>query len=84
VARLLLDNVAHVKAYWVMLGLKLAPVALCFGADDLDGTIEEEKIAHMAGAGSPAGVTAEELSRLIREAGREPAERDAAYNRVAG
>jgi aminodeoxyfutalosine synthase len=82
VARLLLDNVEHVKAYWVMLGLKLAPVALHFGADDLDGTIEKEKIAHMAGAGSPAGVSAEELRRLIREAGREPVERDAAYHGV--
>jgi aminodeoxyfutalosine synthase len=84
VARLLLDNVSHIKAYWVMLGLRLAPVALHFGADDLDGTIEEEKIAHMAGAGSPSGVTAEELSRLIREAGREPVERDAGYNDTTG
>jgi len=79
VARLLLDNIEHIKAYWVMLGLKLAPVALHFGADDLDGTIEEEKIAHMAGAGSPAGVPAEALRRLIREAGMEPVERDARY-----
>lgn len=83
VARLLLDNVDHIKAYWVMLGLKLAPVALHFGADDLDGTIEEEKIAHMAGAGSPAGMTAEELRRLIREAGMEPVERDALYRSTA-
>jgi aminodeoxyfutalosine synthase len=83
-ARLLLDNIGHVKAYWVTLGLKLAPVALHFGADDLDGTVGEERIAHGAGAESPSGLPAEELARLIREAGREPVERDAVYNNAAG
>ncbi len=83
-ARLLLDNVDHVKAYWVMTGTKLAPVCLKFGADDLDGTIEEERIAHMAGAGSPVGMTVEQLERLIREAGMEPVERDSLYAPVSG
>ena len=84
VARLLLDNFPHIKAYWVMLGLKLAQVALSFGADDLDGTIVEEKISHTAGAESPKGVSRSLLRGLIQEAGFEPVERDAFYRSVEG
>jgi len=78
-ARLLLDNIDHLKAYWVMTGLKMAQVLLSFGADDLDGTVGEERVAHMAGAGSPPGVGEEELRALIREAGYEPVRRDSLY-----
>jgi aminodeoxyfutalosine synthase len=79
VARLLLDNVDHIKAYWVMTGLKMAQILLAYGADDIDGTIVEERIVHMAGAESPLGVAEEELRALIREAGREPVRRDTLY-----
>jgi aminodeoxyfutalosine synthase len=82
VSRLLLDNVPHVKAYWIMLGEKTAQVALSFGADDLDGTVEEEKIVHMAGAESPQALSVAKLEHLIREAGRVPVERDTLYNVV--
>jgi aminodeoxyfutalosine synthase len=82
VSRLILDNVPHIKAYWVMIGEKLAQVALSFGADDLDGTIVEEKITHTAGATSAKGLTREELVRMITSAGFEPVERDAFYNPV--
>lgn len=80
ISRLMLDNIPHIKAYWVMLGEETASVALHFGADDLDGTIGEEKIAHMALAQSPVALTRETLLRMIREAGKIPAERDAFYN----
>jgi aminodeoxyfutalosine synthase len=76
VSRLMLDNVPHLKAYWIMLTLKLAQVALHFGADDLDGTIIEEKIGHMAGAQSDQALTRAELERVIEEAGFEAVERD--------
>jgi aminodeoxyfutalosine synthase len=79
VARLLLDNFDHIKAYWVMTGLKMAQILLSYGADDIDGTILEERIVHMAGADSPLGVTEAELRDLIREAGREPVRRDTLY-----
>lgn len=79
VSRLYLDNFPHIKAFWIMLGEKLAQVALWFGADDLDGTVEEEKITHMAGALTPEALAREELVRLIREAGRVPIERDSWY-----
>jgi len=79
-ARLLLDNIPHVKSYWVMLGEETASVALNFGADDLDGTIGEERIAHAALAGSPVGLARERLVDMIREAGKVPVERDALYN----
>jgi aminodeoxyfutalosine synthase len=79
-ARLLLDNFAHVEAYWVMLGAPIASIALHFGADDVNGTLEDEKIAHMAKAESPAGLAREQLVRLIRDAGKVPVERDALYN----
>ncbi len=82
VSRLLLDNVPHVKAYWIMLGPKTAQVALSFGADDLDGTVVEERIVHMAGATSPEVLPVAELRRLITEAGRTPVERDTLYRRV--
>ncbi|MEK7766230.1 MAG: CofH family radical SAM protein [bacterium] len=78
-SRLLLDNVNHVKAYWVMLGEETASIALAFGASDLDGTIGEEKVAHSALAGSPVGLARERLVKLIREAGKLPVERDARY-----
>jgi aminodeoxyfutalosine synthase len=83
ISRLLLDNVPHIKAYWVMLGVKLAQVALQYGADDLDGTIYEEQISHAAGARSPQQLGATELVRLIREAGQDPVERDALYGPVS-
>ena len=76
VSRLLLDNFGHIKAYWIMLGVKMAQTALYFGADDLDGTVMEERIGHMAGASSAEALTPEELQGLIRAAGREPVERD--------
>ncbi len=79
VSRLLLDNIPHIKAYWVMIGEKLAQVALSFGADDLDGTIVEERIFHQAGAESAKGMRRGELVRLITAAGFVPVERDAHY-----
>lgn len=79
VARLLLDNVPHIKAYWVMITEGLAQVGLSYGANDMDGTIIEETIAHLAGAKTPQGLTKGELDRLIREAGFEPLERDNLY-----
>jgi aminodeoxyfutalosine synthase len=82
VSRLLLDNFPHVKAYWQMLTAKIAQIALRFGADDLDGTVIEEKIYHDAGATTPQGMTRKELCRLITEAGRIPVERDTLYHPV--
>src|SRR5579863_7348129 len=81
-SRLVLDNIPHIKAYWVMVTPKLAQVALRFGADDLDGTIVEEKIYHMAGAGTAQQLSRSELERIVREAGFEPVERDTLYNPV--
>ena len=81
-ARLVLDNFDHIKAYWVMIGEKLAQLALSFGADDLDGTIIEEKITHMAGAKSAKGLTREEMIHMIEAASFEPIERDSFYNQV--
>ena len=82
VSRLLLDNFPHVKAYWVQIGVKLAQLALFFGADDLVGTVVDETITHAAGATTASGMTRLEFERMIRETGREPFERDAAYRRV--
>ncbi len=82
VSRLLLDNFAHIKAYWQMLTPKIAQIALRFGADDLDGTVIEEKIYHDAGATTPQGMTRKELCRLIEAAGRVPVERDTLYHQV--
>ncbi len=81
-ARLLLDNVPHVKSYWIMITPRLAQVGLSFGADDIDGTVTEEKIAHDAGAQTPQAMTVQELVRLVREAGRRPVERDTVFNVV--
>ena len=81
-ARLMLDNFDHIKAYWVMIGEKLAQVALSFGADDLDGTIIEERITHMAGAKSAVGLTKEQMENMITKAGFEPVERDSFYNAI--
>ncbi|HYG66377.1 MAG TPA: aminofutalosine synthase MqnE [Anaeromyxobacteraceae bacterium] len=79
VARLYLDNFDHVKAYWVSLGEKLAQTSLAFGVDDVDGTVLEERIYHMAGATTPQALSETQLHRLIRAAGRVPAERDSLY-----
>jgi aminodeoxyfutalosine synthase len=79
-SRLLLDNFDHIKAYWVMLGEETASVALNFGADDVDGTIFEEKIAHFALAPSPVGLTQSRILKMIREAGKVPVRRDALYH----
>ncbi|HUW63867.1 MAG TPA: aminofutalosine synthase MqnE [Spirochaetia bacterium] len=82
VARLLLDNFDHVKAFWIMIGPKLAQVSLSFGVDDLDGTVVEERITHAAGAETEEGISRVELERLIRAAGKIPVERDTLYNVV--
>jgi aminodeoxyfutalosine synthase len=82
VSRLFLDNFSHIKAYWVMLGEKIAQLALMFGADDLDGTIIEEKITRSAGALSANALTRNELINLIQKAGKVPVERDSFYRPV--
>ncbi|MGH9238202.1 MAG: aminofutalosine synthase MqnE [Vicinamibacterales bacterium] len=82
VSRLMLDNIPHVKAFWIATGLEVAQTALWFGVDDLDGTVQEEKIYHMAGSQTPEGMTTAALTRLVRAAGREPLERDTFYNIV--
>ena len=82
-ARLLLDNIPHIKAYWIMMTPRMAQIAQRFGADDLDGTVVEEKIYHDAGATTSQSLRRGELLRLIREAGREPVERDTLYRPVA-
>ena len=83
VARLVLDNIPHVKAFWIATGVEVAQTALWFGADDLDGTVQEERIYHMAGARTPEAMTTSEIGRLIRAAGRQPVERDTLYNVVS-
>jgi aminodeoxyfutalosine synthase len=82
ISRLVLDNFDHIKAYWVMIGEKMAQLALSFGADDLDGTIINEKIAHMAGAKTPKSLYIEEMENLILKAGYTPVMRDAFYNEI--
>jgi aminodeoxyfutalosine synthase len=82
VSRLMLDNVPHVKAFWVMLGMDLAQVALRFGADDIDGTVLREEITHAAGARTPQRLTVADLVDLARGAGCEPVERDTLYRRI--
>ncbi len=81
-ARLVLDNFPHIKAYWIMITPKLAQVSLSFGANDIDGTVVEETIYHMAGASTEQKMSRSELERIVREAGFEPVERDTLYNRV--
>ena len=82
VGRLMLDNFSHIKAYWQMMSAKIAQIALRFGADDIDGTVIEEKIYHDAGAETPQGMRRADLVRLITEAGRVPVERDTLYRAV--
>lgn len=82
VSRLMLDNIAHIKAYWIMLGIGTAQTALAYGADDLDGTVRHELIYHDAGATTPEILSVEDIRRLIIEAGREPIERDTVYRRI--
>jgi aminodeoxyfutalosine synthase len=82
IARLMLDNIPHVKAYWVMMTPKVAQVALRFGANDLDGTVVEEHIYKDAGSTVPQSLRRGELLRLIRLAGRKPVERDTLYRPV--
>jgi aminodeoxyfutalosine synthase len=80
VARLMLDNIPHVKAFWIATGVEVAQQALWFGADDLDGTVQEEKIYHMAGSRTPEALSTGDIESLIRAAGRVPVERDTFYN----
>jgi aminodeoxyfutalosine synthase len=82
VSRLLLDNVDHVKAYWIMMGLPLAQIALHFGADDVQGTVVREEIFHAAGARTGTEQKIEELVRTVRAAGRIPVQRDTLYNEL--
>jgi aminodeoxyfutalosine synthase len=82
IGRLMLDNFDHIKAFWIMLGVKLAQVSLSFGVDDIDGTVAEEKITHSAGAETPEALTVHEIESLIKETGRDPVERDTLYNRI--
>ncbi|MDA1179663.1 MAG: CofH family radical SAM protein, partial [Planctomycetota bacterium] len=82
VCRLMLDNIQHMKAYWIMLGIGTAQAALAYGADDLDGTVRHELIYHDAGATTPELLGVEEIQRLILEAGRDPVERDTLYRHV--
>ena len=78
----MLDNFPHIKSYWQMVSAKMAQIALRFGADDIDGTVIEEKIYHDAGATTPQGMRREELMQLIQAAGRVPFERDTMYRAV--
>ncbi|MBF8300973.1 MAG: synthase subunit 2, partial [Acidobacteria bacterium] len=80
VSRLMLDNIPHIKAFWIATGVEVAQAALWFGVDDLDGTVQEEKIYHMAGSPTPEGLSMAQLTHLVRSAGREPLERDTFYN----
>lgn len=82
VSRLMLDNIPHIKAYWIMLGIGTAQAALSYGADDLDGTVRHELIYHDAGATTPEILSVEEIQRLIVETGRNPVERDTLYRRI--
>lgn len=82
ISRLMLDNIQHIKAYWIMLGTGTAQTALHYGADDLDGTVRHELIYHDAGATTPEHLTVQQIQHMIRETGREPVERDTTYHRV--
>jgi aminodeoxyfutalosine synthase len=82
VSRLMLDNIPHIKAYWIMLGIGTAQTALAYGADDLDGTVRHELIYHDAGATTPEILSVDTIRQLIVEAGRDPVERDTVYRRV--
>ena len=80
VSRLMLDNFDHIKAYWISSGVEVSQTALWFGADDLDGTVQEETIYHMAGSRTPSALSTDDIETLIRDAGRLPIERDTLYN----
>ncbi|MEA4925812.1 MAG: aminofutalosine synthase MqnE [Syntrophomonadaceae bacterium] len=80
IARLMLDNIDHIKAFWVMLGIDIAQISFFFGADDIDGTVIEEKIMHAAGAKTGTAISKEDIIKLIKEAGYIPTERDTLYN----
>ncbi len=82
ISRLMLDNFDHIKAYWIMLGEKTAQVSLCFGVDDLDGTVVEERITRAAGGATDGSMTKDEIIRLIKLAGKIPVERDTLYNEL--
>lgn len=82
IARIFLDNFSHIKAYWIMLGEKIAQVSLAFGVNDLDGTVVEEKIGHDAGAKTPQSLTKDGIIRLIKNAGKVPVERDTLYHPI--
>ncbi len=82
ISRLMLDNIPHIKAYWIMLGIGTAQAALSYGADDIDGTVRHELIYHDAGATTPEMLSVTDIRRLITEAGREPVERDTLYHLV--
>ncbi len=82
VSRLMLDNFPHIKVYWVMTGMKIAQLGLHFGADDIDGTVIDERITYAAGAENARGVDRSELCRLVREAGFVPVQRDTLYNEL--
>ena len=81
-ARLLLDNIDHIKAYWIMVGVPIAQISQRFGVDDIDGTVVQEKIYHMAGAQTPQEIGVDEIRRIIEEVGRRPVERDTLYREV--
>jgi aminodeoxyfutalosine synthase len=78
----MLDNIPHVKAFWIAAGVELAQTSLWFGVDDLDGTVQEERIYHMAGSKTPEALSTDDIRRVIRAAGRMPVERDTFYNVV--
>jgi aminodeoxyfutalosine synthase len=84
VSRLMLDNVPHIKGFWIATGVDVAQLSLWFGVSDLDGTVQEERIYHMAGSDTPEAMSTTAIRRLIRAAGREPVERDTLYNVVTG
>jgi aminodeoxyfutalosine synthase len=84
ISRLMLDNIAHVKGFWIATGVEVAQLSLWFGVSDLDGTVQEERIYHMAGSRTPEEMSTAAIRRLIRAAGREPVERDTLYNVVTG
>ncbi|MCH2124377.1 MAG: aminofutalosine synthase MqnE [Pirellulaceae bacterium] len=83
ISRLMLDNIPHIKAYWIMLGIETAQTALAYGADDLDGTVRHELIYHDAGATTPEILSVPRIRELIKEAGRDPIERDTLYHHVS-
>jgi aminodeoxyfutalosine synthase len=84
VSRIYLDNIAHLKAYWPMIGKEMAALSLAFGVDDLDGTINDStKIYSLAGAGENPSLSSDEIRELIIKAGRIPAERDSVYNIIS-